>query len=152
MRRVSAKDDARRIVAAPYLAADWPAAQIGLENKLNYLYAKRGELTPVQAIGLAALLSSRAYDQFFRLFNGNTQVSATEARELPVPAWETIEALGTQVQAQGWEVADDLVEQLFHAPTTSYALPANLMAEPTAPYEPTTSESAWAGKRERRSC
>lgn len=140
MRRVSAKDDARRIVAAPYLAADWPAAQVGFENKLNYLYARRGELTATQAIGLAALLSSRPYDQFFRLFNGNTQVSATEARELPVPAWATIEALGAQVQAQGWEIADDLVEQLFHLPAASYALPTNLMAEPAAPYETPASE------------
>ena len=137
LRRVSAKDDARRIVAAPCLAADWPDSYIGFENKLNYLYARRGELTPTQAIGLAALLSSRPYDQFFRLFNGNTQVSATEARELPVPAWSTIEVLGAQVQAQGWDVADELVEQLLHLPPAPYVLPDNFMAEPTAPYETT---------------
>ncbi|WP_375417517.1 Eco57I restriction-modification methylase domain-containing protein, partial [uncultured Hymenobacter sp.] len=135
LRRVSAKDDARRLVAAPYLAADWPAPRLGLENKLNYLYARRGELSPVQAVGLAALLSSRPYDQFFRLFNGNTQVSATEARELPVPAWPSIEALGAQVQAQGWAVADELVAQLLHLPYSFYPLPANLMAEPSVPYE-----------------
>ncbi|AMR26519.1 hypothetical protein A0257_04945 [Hymenobacter psoromatis] len=140
MRRISAKDDARRIVAAPYLAANWPASHVGLENKLNYLYARRGDLTLVQAIGLAALLSSRPYDQFFRLFNGNTQVSATEARELPVPAWPDIEALGTHVQAQGWEAADELVEQLLHMPYVSHPLPANLMAEPTTPYELPTTE------------
>lgn len=140
LRRVSAKDDARRLMAAPYLAADWPASRLGLENKLNYLYARRGELSPVQAIGLAALLSSRPYDQFFRLFNGNTQVSATEARELPVPAWPSIEALGAQVQAHGWQVADELVAQLLHLPHSSYPLPANLMAEPNAPYESSAAE------------
>lgn len=135
LRRVSAKDDARRLVAAPCLAADWPTLQLGFENKLNYLYARRGEFTATQATGLAALLSSRPYDQFFRLFNGNTQVSATEARELPVPAWSAIEALGTQVLAQGWDVADGVVEQLLDAPTSSYTLPDNFMAEPTTPYE-----------------
>lgn len=136
LRRVSAKDDARRIVAAPCLAADWPVSHLGFENKLNYLYARRGELTPVQATGLAALLSSRPYDQFFRLFNGNTQVSATEARELPVPAWSEIEALGTQVLAQGWDVADGIVAQLLELPTSSYILPDNFMAEPLTPYAP----------------
>jgi hypothetical protein len=83
---------------------------------------------------LAALLSSRPYDQFFRLFNGNTQVSATEARELPVPDWSAIEALGTQVLAQGWDVADAVVEQLLLLPALSYSLPTNLMAEPIIPY------------------
>ncbi len=134
MRRISAKDDARRIVAAPCLAADWAASHLGFENKLNYLYARRGEFTPVQAIGLAALLSSRPYDQFFRLFNGNTQVSATEARELPVPAWPAIEALGAQVQAHGWDVADQLVADLLQLPTAAYSLPDNFMAEPALPY------------------
>ncbi len=140
MRRVSAKDDARRIVAAPYLAAEWPAALVGLENKLNYLYARRGELTPVQAIGLAALLSSTPYDQFFRLFNGNTQVSATEAREFPVPAWDAIEALGAHVQAHGPAGTDDLVEQLFQRPNAPLLLPQNIMAEPTTPYEASATE------------
>lgn len=135
LRRISAKDDARRLVAAPCLAADWPALYLGFENKLNYLYARRGELTAIQATGLAALLSSRPYDQFFRLFNGNTQVSATEARELPVPDWSAIEALGTQVLAKGWDVADGVVEQLLHSPVSTYTLPDNFMAEPTIPYE-----------------
>ena len=135
LRRVSAKDDARRIVAAPCLAADWPGLYLGFENKLNYLYARRGELTTTQATGLAALLSSRPYDQFFRLFNGNTQVSATEARELPVPDWAAIEALGTQVLAHGWDVADSIVDQLLHTPISSCTLPDNFMAEPAIPYE-----------------
>ena len=140
MRRVSAKDDARRIVAAPWLAANCPAAHLGLENKLNYLYVRRGEFTPVQAVGLAALLSSRPYDQFFRLFNGNTQVSATEARELPVPNWPAIEALGAYVQAHGWATADEQVAQLLQLPASTYALPENFMAEPAAPYSNSEAE------------
>lgn len=134
LRRVSAKDDARRLVTAPCLAADWPNTQLGFENKLNYLYARQGDLNSVQAIGLAALLGSRAYDQFFRLFNGNTQVSATEARELPVPAWPVIEALGAQVQAQGWAVADALVDQLLDQSYPTSLPPSDLMAEESLPY------------------
>lgn len=117
LRRFSAKDDKHRLIAAPYFAADWQQHQsVGLENKLNYLYSKTGELTDVQTAGLSALLNSNVYDAFFRIFNGNTQVSATEARALPMPPLATIEEIGRQVLGQGQDATDAIVDKvLVHA-------------------------------------
>jgi adenine-specific DNA-methyltransferase len=114
LRRFSAKGDKHRLIAAPFLAADWAQyAAVGLENKLNYCYARTGELTTVQTVGLSALLNSNLYDAFFRIFNGNTQVSATEARALPMPPLATIEAIGEQLLAQGEGLAEDVVNQVL---------------------------------------
>jgi adenine-specific DNA-methyltransferase len=117
LRRFSAKDDKHRLIAAPYFAANWQQYQsVGLENKLNYLYSKAGELTEVQVAGLSALLNSNLYDAFFRIFNGNTQVSATEARALPMPPLTTIEEIGRRVLGQGQEATDAIVDEvLIHA-------------------------------------
>lgn len=114
LRRFSAKDDKHRLIAAPLLAADWNQyAAVGLENKLNYLYARRGQLTDVQTVGIAALLNSNLYDAFFRIFNGNTQVSATEARALPMPELATIEEIGRQVLGLGQQATDAIVNDVL---------------------------------------
>jgi adenine-specific DNA-methyltransferase len=47
-----------------------------------------------EARGLARVLSSREYDDYFRICNGNTQVGASEIRELPLPSLENIVRLG----------------------------------------------------------
>ena len=114
LRRFSAKGDKHRLIAAPFLAVDWAQyAAVGLENKLNYCYARTGELTTVQTVGLSALLNSNLYDAFFRIFNGNTQVSATEARALPMPPLAAIEAIGKQLLTQDQESAEEVVNQVL---------------------------------------
>lgn len=117
LRRFSAKDDKHRLIAAPYYADEWSQyGAIGLENKLNYIYAKTGELTPEQVLGLTSLLNSSLYDAFFRIFNGNTQVSATEARALPLPPLATIEQLGRRMQGQALEALDAIVHDVLQDP------------------------------------
>ena len=59
LRRFSTKGDKHRLIAAPFLSKDWVGyAAVGIENKLNYLYARQGELTDEQVLGLSALLNS----------------------------------------------------------------------------------------------
>ena len=98
LRRFSAKEEPRRLVAAPYLAATLSTPMVGFENHLNYVHRPSGELTEDEAWGLATLYSSRLLDTYFRTINGNTQVSATELRAMPLPAHETIIALGRQIR------------------------------------------------------
>lgn len=94
IRRFSAKEDRRRLVAGTYLARSLDAPWLGLENHLNFIYRPDGELTRDEAQGLAYLLNSQLYDAYFRICNGNTQVGATDIRELPLPPLQTIERLG----------------------------------------------------------
>lgn len=117
MRRFSAKEEARRLVAAPYLARDFAVPMVGLENHLNYVYRPKGQLTEHEAIGLAALLNSVLLDGYFRISNGNTQVSATELRTMPLPSLAVIAALGQRVQREkpDQEALDALVMALATA-------------------------------------
>ena len=38
----------------------------------------------MEVMGIAALLNSDLFDNYFRTFNGNVNVSATELREMPM--------------------------------------------------------------------
>lgn len=93
LRRFSTKEERQRLTAAPYLA-DLDTPVIGLENHLNYIHRPNGCLTEDETRGLAVLLNSTLMDSYFRIFSGNTQVSATELRNLPLPPLEAIVELG----------------------------------------------------------
>lgn len=98
LRRFSAKDDKRRLIASPYFAGFVNADYIGVENHLNYIYRQNGNLEKNEVLGLSALLNSRLFDSYFRTFNGNTNVSATEVREIPLPPLEDIKQIGNHIQ------------------------------------------------------
>lgn len=93
LRRFSAKEERQRLTAAPYLA-EFRTPVIGLENHLNYIHRPGGSLTEDETRGLAVLLNSAFMDSYFRIFSGNTQVSATELRKLPLPPLAAIIELG----------------------------------------------------------
>ena len=59
------------------------------------------------AFGLSVILNSTFLDRFFRISNGNTQVSATELRAMPLPAERDIRTIGMEAQEQ-LESAPDL--------------------------------------------
>jgi adenine-specific DNA-methyltransferase len=103
LRRFSAKEDHRRLVAAPLLlnSLDFRCHQIGLENHLNYVYRKDGDLSTAEAVGLSALFNSALIDHYFRVVNGNTQVNATDLRALPLPPMDVIECIGKHVLRVG---------------------------------------------------
>jgi adenine-specific DNA-methyltransferase len=111
LRRFSAKEDRQRLTAAPYLAQlDTP--YIGLENHLNYIYRPDGRLTDDETRGLSVLLNSHLMDTYFRVFSGNTQVSATELRVLPLPPLDIIVELG-RVSAHAVIPADTLIREVL---------------------------------------
>lgn len=97
LRRFSSKEQDKRLIAAPYIYKKFQSTYIGLENHLNYIYRPNGQLCEEEAYGLAALLNSSLLDEYFRTFNGNTQVSATELRSMPLPSWELITYLGKKI-------------------------------------------------------
>jgi len=97
VRRFSPKEENSRITAAPYLKDSLPFEFLGIENHVNYLHRPGGSLSIAEAVGFAAFLNSRWVDQYFRLSSGNTQVSATELRNLPLPPLERIQSIGERL-------------------------------------------------------
>lgn len=98
LRRFSSKEQPRRLTAAPYLAKALNTPEVGFENHLNYIHRPDGQLSYEETLGLAILYNSRLLDTYFRAVNGNTQVSATELRSIPLPAHKTIVELGRRVK------------------------------------------------------
>lgn len=97
VKRFSAKEERRRIVAAVYEPTAVPGATVGFENHLNYFHQSNRELSPMLAKGLAAYLNSTLVDAYFRQFSGHTQVNATDLRTLSYPARAQLEALGASI-------------------------------------------------------
>lgn len=132
MRRFSAKEEQRRIIAAPFLGSAVHARYIGFENHLNYLYRSGGHLTDEETYGLAILLNSELLDRYFRISNGNTQVSATELRRIPLPSIEIIRAIGARGLAACWDctqkdtfrLVDMIVYEVLGSPTAHSACEA----------------------------
>lgn len=97
LRRFSSKDDKNRLIAAPYFCNFIKSDYIGVENKVNYIYRPKGHLERNEVTGLCALFNSSLFDVYFRIFNGNVNVSATEIREMALPSLSTIQEIGDTI-------------------------------------------------------
>ncbi len=109
LRRFSAKEEKRRLVSAPLIRGSLGFGVVGLENHLNYVRGDSRKLDEELAYGLSAIFNSAFLDRYFRISNGNTQVSATELRALPLPHERDIRSIGAAVKAQpgvGTELCD----------------------------------------------
>src|SRR5208283_5717879 len=73
LKRFTAKEERRRLVAGIVEAEDSYSPFLGLENHLNYIYRRRDELSKEEALGLAAFFNSSLVDRYFRAISGNTQ-------------------------------------------------------------------------------
>jgi adenine-specific DNA-methyltransferase len=89
---------------------------LGIENHLNYIYSMRGEMSENEALGLSALFNTQLLDTYFRVSSGNTQVSATELRAMPLPPYEMIVSIGQRVRNRTAEGSlDDIVRDAIGA-------------------------------------
>jgi adenine-specific DNA-methyltransferase len=110
IKRFSAKEEKRRIVAAVSYPID--SSALGIENHLNYYHAKGKAINPDLAKGLTAFLNSTLFDQYFRLFSGNTQVNATDLRKIKYPCKNDLIKLGTQIHESVFD--QDQIDHLVH--------------------------------------
>ncbi len=140
VKRFSAKEEPRRVVAAVYDEARHPAPRVGFENHLNYYHANGGGLPRDLAKGLAAFLNSTLVDSYFRQFNGHTQVNAADLRSLRYPSRAALEALGSRVGDEFLEQdeLDRIVEEEL----------LGMTHEPVSPAAKTRIEQAVAALRE----
>lgn len=85
VKRLTAKEERRRVVASVVNTTALGPAGVAFENHLNYFHARGRGLTPELARALCDYLNSDFVDRWFRLFNGHTQVNATDLRALRFP-------------------------------------------------------------------
>jgi len=111
VKRFSAKEERRRIVAAVWNPADCACDTVAFENHLNVFHLSGAGMPRNVAVGLSYWLNSSIVDQFFRTFSGHTQVNATDLRTLRFPPLGALESLGAQLDAKLPEQAkvDELV-------------------------------------------
>jgi adenine-specific DNA-methyltransferase len=98
LKRLSSKDEKRRLVAAVHLAEMHGCQLIGFGNKTNYIGLKDEVLSSAEASGIAAVFNSSFMDRYFRSVSGNTQVNATEIRVMKFPSRNQVKKIGEQIQ------------------------------------------------------
>jgi len=96
LKRLTSKDEKRRLVSAVYLKKAHDCKFIGFGNKTNYIGLIDGKLTKDEAYGLAMIFNSSFMDTYFRCISGNTQVNATEIRVMKFPTREQVKEIGKQ--------------------------------------------------------
>ena len=100
-RRFSSKEERRRIVASVVKPEAFPGApMLGFENHLNVFHQGKQGLPESLAHGLAAFLNAAAVDDYFRRFNGHTQVNATDLRLMKYPSRSVLMKLGEWAMGQ----------------------------------------------------
>jgi adenine-specific DNA-methyltransferase len=97
LKRFSAKEEKRRLTAGCFLTSQYGTNRIGLENHLNYIYHSQRQLSQEETLGIAAFFNSTLLDRYFRIISGNTQVNATEIRNLRFPSLEEISRIGREL-------------------------------------------------------
>jgi len=115
VRRFSAKEERRRIVAAVVMPSALDNAPwIGFENHLNLFHSNKRGLPEDLAWGLATYLNTTATDEHFRRFSGHTQVNATDLRRLKYPSREVLIALGEWARSQE-DLSQDAIDERFRS-------------------------------------
>lgn len=108
VKRFSAKEEPRRVVAAVAGAGDLPGTHVAYENHLNVFHRANRGLPLLLALGLSAFLNCTLVDDYVRSFSGHTQINATDLRQLRYPSREDLVRLGAELTARSWPVQREL--------------------------------------------
>jgi adenine-specific DNA-methyltransferase len=117
VKRFSAKEERKRVVAALFDPREIDAPRVGFDNKTNYFHRFGKGIPENLAKGLTVYLNSTLVDEYFRVFSGHTQVNATDLRRLPYPSSEQLLRLSAscRIVADQTEI-DAAVEGLAVSP------------------------------------
>lgn len=123
VRRFSAKEERRRVVAALFDPAAVASDVLAFENHLNFFHKEGRGLEESIARGLCAYLNSTVVDAYFRQFSGHTQVNATDLRNLPYLSVAALERLADALPSSPSqdEIDSEAHKTIGHSEsTTSY--------------------------------
>lgn len=113
VKRFSAKEERRRVVAYLITPEDTRSSLVGFENHWNVFHFKKKGLDRLVASGLACFLNSTVLDSYFRVFSGHTQVNATDLRNMAYPSREQLQIIGAKYQgSMSQEEIDNLIASL----------------------------------------
>lgn len=94
IRRISSKDQKKRLTTAVYIPSNSKQKYVAFENHINFIGSKSRKISKEEAYGLVLILRSDMYDTYFRNISGNTQVNATEIKTLRLPSLDLIKKIG----------------------------------------------------------
>jgi adenine-specific DNA-methyltransferase len=98
VKRFTSKEEKRRLQCGIYLCKQFPGFDvISTQNKINFIDNKDHNLDEATVYGLYVLFNSTAYDTYYRILNGSTQVNSTEINTLPVPSLSLIKEMGLKL-------------------------------------------------------
>lgn len=98
VKRFSAKEEKRRVVAYVVNPDEFDKDWIGFENHWNVFHVKKHGFEKLAAMGLACFLNSTELDNHFRVFSGHTQVNATDLKNMRYPTMQVLKELGKAYQ------------------------------------------------------
>ena len=113
VRRFSSKEEKRRVIAGvarPDVLREYE--MLGFENHLNVFHEGKKGLSKSLAYGLAGYLNSSFVDERFRLFNGHTQVNATDLMRLKYPGRKALISLGEWILERGEPTQEQIDKKL----------------------------------------
>ncbi|MFP7277744.1 N-6 DNA methylase [Exiguobacterium indicum] len=116
VKRMSSKEEKKRIVAAVYDSQYINNSKVAFDNKVNYYHTgKKGLLSRNQAKGLSLYLNSSLVDFYFRTFSGSTQVNVSDLKSLKYPTIDILETLGASYRNElpSQEEIDHLIDNLL---------------------------------------
>ena len=107
VRRLSSKEEKRRLIPALFDPSSVKSEKIGFDNHMNVFHEKKKGLPPLIAKGLTVYLGSTFIDKWFRRFNGHTQVNAGDLRALRYPHRELLELWGKRI-GDTWPTQEEI--------------------------------------------
>lgn len=111
VKRFSAKEERRRVVAAVIRPKDVPGDVVAIENHLNVYHNNRRGLHPDLAYGLVVYLNSSFVDRYVRQFSGHTQINAADQRHLRYPSRDQLSHVGISMQEE-WPPNQERIDQI----------------------------------------
>lgn len=116
VKRMSSKEESKRVVAAVYDSDRILRSRVAFDNKVNYYHISNAGLNNLNlAKGLSLYLNSSLVDNYFRTFSGSTQVNVGDLKSLKYPDKRTLELLGQAYEdiLPKQEKIDEIVEQIL---------------------------------------
>lgn len=120
VKRFTSKEEKRRVTSVILSPEDLPGDTVGLENHINYFHDLGEPLSQNLAYGLCGFLNTKLVDMYFRIFNGHTQINATDLRSLRYPNRQQLIEMGKKIRKGELEKEniDGYLESHFLSQTT----------------------------------